>query len=597
MPEHERTFLNGVMQLYRTRCREVAREQANLWEANKERIERDLEAEKNRADNEKKRADDALEREKKKDEEIASLKKKVETIQDGRDKQISKYRAICEGEKKKYKKAEQEIKRLEKRLVDMEREGEDGNMEMTHGEGDSDPGSTSESDISDVDTSLERRKRKSVLGDAKEKKTNTEKEKVKESEGEGSEMRQRKKQKSTGRPNGVRSSSTGIASPISPDLSQLSLSDSEASTTSEGEEEREEKERAKEDGEEEEDEEEEEVEEEEEERKEPTAPRELIPLDRILWKPFFMEDETDETCYYVVQNEDGKTYQWMSHDQLGLVSPLPTRGKHSSTVGNLSTPVTASKVVNAKQWKVCKCRKRKTACRPRSDGHHRGLRTISQCGCDVCGETRFLHVKDKSVYSNLEVKEKKNKNGYKLSSKVCIPENHFIACVTGVVVEGEVKKRDDDVKAGKYHIRQQLDKVKMCEKSNNLFHFLHDLKRTVSDWVMYYKKHNAFLDKNGYIWSLTKIKATEQINITMELGSLLVQFDRYKHQMSLFEADMYFEHFECFGDDERERKYLNVDFILDHPETFPMEVIERYLPKLAQDERFIERWNSRQGGN
>ena len=328
-----------------------------------------------------------------------------------------------------------------------------------------------------------------------------------------------------------------------------------------------------------------------EERKEPTAPRELIPLDRILWKPFFMEDETDETCYYVVQNEDGQTYQWMSHDQLDLSSPLPLRIQNkSSIVEDPSLPVSKGDLAKAKSWKTCSCKKAK-ACQPLYQANRLDLRVASQCSdeaCRKCGATRFVHLKDISMHGHLKL----NTHG-KVVSNVCIPKDHFIACVTGVVVEGDMEERDTDTMAVPYRVREQLGGVNMCEETKSWFHFLkEDSLDTVGDWIRYSKAHNAVLDENGYIWAVKKIRSGEQLNVSMDLASLVANFKRYKKHLRPFEAELFLE---SFGDHEKGLNYSIMDYIVDNVDKFPLGEIEEYIPKLADSEIFLDALNARNG--
>ena len=321
-----------------------------------------------------------------------------------------------------------------------------------------------------------------------------------------------------------------------------------------------------------------------------------VPLDRILWRPFFHADKSIDMCYYVVQNEDGETCRWASHDELNLPSPHPQRppARHLK-VEDPSSPVSSEDIIRAKTWKPCFCSKVKTdPCQSLYEANSLNLQVTSRClndGCVECGTTRFLYLKDVEVHGHLELDTTKKRP--RVRTTRCIPEGHFVACVTGAVVEGEMRKRDDDVfsidpehRKGLIRVREQLNEVKMCEKSESLFGFLDDSKRTVSDMIEYSRSHNAELDGNGYIWAATKIKAGEYLSVSMDLGSLVVKFDRYKRHFKQFEAKMFLEIF----DEEKGKNYTILDYIIDHPEKFPRSVINKYIPLLAESEVFQKKW-------
>jgi len=54
----------------------------------------------------------------------------------------------------------------------------------------------------------------------------------------------------------------------------------------------------------------------------PPTRLELIPLEDILWKPYFFGDDKS-MCYYVIKQ--GERFVWRSHTQLKLIAPVPDR--------------------------------------------------------------------------------------------------------------------------------------------------------------------------------------------------------------------------------------------------------------------------------
>jgi len=75
--------------------------------------------------------------------------------------------------------------------------------------------------------------------------------------------------------------------------------------------------------------------------------------DDVFWKPFFCEGEDqEEICYYVVKRGKRNSYQWWSHDELNLLSPVPERTKNDIplSVAELSLPVEGNRLLSARYY-------------------------------------------------------------------------------------------------------------------------------------------------------------------------------------------------------------------------------------------------------
>jgi len=189
----------------------------------------------------------------------------------------------------------------------------------------------------------------------------------------------------------------------------------------------------------------------------------------------------------------------MSHAELGLRSPLPKQASRYNYFINTNQPVSKEDLDKAKRWKSCDCVNRNMKCKPIHDANRRTLTVTQRCsinGCVECGNTLFHCLKDVGFHEHLRL----NEEG-KVVSNVCIPKYHFIACLTGVVVEKEMPGLFVDVR---------MRNVSMCEASEAQFHFLDDSQLTVRRMFSKAKRGNAFL-KSGYIWASTLITAGEPI--------------------------------------------------------------------------------------
>jgi len=196
------------------------------------------------------------------------------------------------------------------------------------------------------------------------------------------------------------------------------------------------------------------------------------------------------------------------------------------------------RIARAKAWTPCFCSKVKTdPCQSLYEANSLNLQVTSRClnkRCGECGTTRFLYLKDVEVHGHLELDTRKKRT--RVRTTRCIPEGHFITCVR----------------------------------------WLSSPEATTSNVI----------DGNGYIWAATKIKAGEYLSVSMDLGSLVVEFDRYKRHFKQFEAKMFLELF----DEEKGKNYTILDYIIDHPEKFPRSIINKYIPLLAESEVFQKKW-------
>jgi len=218
------------------------------------------------------------------------------------------------------------------------------------------------------------------------------------------------------------------------------------------------------------------------------------------------------------------------------------------------------------------------------------LRTVSECPdekCNLC-QVRYVHLKDLRHHGHLSMKK------VEVVSNKCIPKGHFIACVTGVVVEGEMEQQDDDasavVNAKEYRVWTDIHRADVCAQAKGLFLRLGASQVPVCDLFKYNKYHNAVLDEAGYVWAATNIRRGTTINVLMDLALLVVEFHRFKKALRDFPATDFLEY---FGDPERGDSYSILEYILDTPKKFTRALIKRYIPQLLKLREFQRGWELR----
>jgi len=206
---------------------------------------------------------------------------------------------------------------------------------------------------------------------------------------------------------------------------------------------------------------------------------------------------------------------------------------------------------------------------------------------DQCN-SEYIVLKNESVHDHL--KEEKGR----IITTSCIAPGHFVACVTGRIVDQSQKHVlngfDMKFSDGKvYCVSPQLDTS--CEKTKAVLQMKGSISGVTACGLFKYSSNpNANVDQYGYVWATRHIKKGEAILININLTTMILCFKRYRKQLQDVPIRAFFEPFGEVKEGEESKSVLQ--YLVDNESTYSYKLLSKYLPQVIKSDEYRELANA-----